>query len=170
MITQYGVLAYDVDPAGEPRFLLITSRSTRRWIIPRGNPIAGLSPSLSAAEEAYEEAGIAGAVAPEAIGSYLYEKKRGTMSVAARVHVFPLHIRIQSLVFPEQGQRETRWFSREEAAAAVDEPELRVLILAFEPSAEAAAAGAATVTSAPLRTTRWRLAAWLKRLMGVASS
>ena len=76
MIRQYGVLAYDIGEDGEPLFLLITSRTTRRWIIPRGNPVRGLSPAQSAAQEAYEEAGLTGIVSPEAIGTYEYRKVR----------------------------------------------------------------------------------------------
>ena len=139
MISQFGVLAYDFGPDGEPRFLLITSRRTKRWVIPRGNPISGLSPHQSAAQEAYEEAGLTGLVSPQAIGSYEYEKiRRGGFGVPAEVQVFPLKTTIQSGHWPERHQRETRWFTREEAAAAVDEPGLGQIILAFTPPPAAA--------------------------------
>ena len=36
--------------------LLITSRETRRWVIPKGWPIKGKSSAKSAAREAFEEA------------------------------------------------------------------------------------------------------------------
>lgn len=135
MITQYGVLAYDID-AGEPRFLLITSRRTKRWVIPRGNPIGGLSPAQSAAQEAYEEAGVTGLISPEEIGTYQYQKvRRAGAEVPAEVHVFPLRATIQSGHWPERHQREWRWFTREEAAAAVEEPELQQLIRSFTPPA-----------------------------------
>jgi predicted phosphate transport protein (TIGR00153 family) len=134
MIRQYGVLAYDYGEGGELRFLLITSRRTRRWIIPRGNPIAGLSPAQSAAQEAYEEAGLTGFVSAQEIGSYRYDKLRKNGSVTeANVHVFPLRATIQSGRWPERHQRDWRWFSREEAAAAVAEPGLRDLLLGFTP-------------------------------------
>ncbi len=135
MLTQFGVLAYETGPDGAPRFLLITSRRTRRWVIPRGNPIRGLTPPQSAAQEGYEEAGLTGIVSPDEIGHYDYMKERRRSSVPATVHVFPLKVTSQSPEFPERHQRDTRWFSREEAAAAVDEPGLRALILAFEPPA-----------------------------------
>lgn len=136
MIRQYGVLAYDISDDGEPRILLITSRSTKRWIIPRGNPIRGLSPAKSAAQEAYEEAGITGLVLPDEIGTYKYRKRRRAgYSVTANVHVFLLRATVQSGHFPERHQRETRWFTREEAAAAVQEPGLKALILSFTPPA-----------------------------------
>lgn len=134
MLEQYGVLAYEVSDDGETRFLLITSRRTKRWVIPRGNPIRGLSPSQSAAQEAYEEAGLTGYVSPEEIGAYPYEKvRRGGFTTPAIVHVFPLRTTIQSGHWPERHQRQTRWFTRQEAAAAVEEEGLRDLILSFTP-------------------------------------
>lgn len=133
MITQYGVLAYDIE-AGEPRFLLITSRRTRRWVIPRGNPMRGLTPAQAAAQEAYEEAGVTGIVTPEEIGTYIYRKVRGAgVAIPAEVHVFPLRATVQSSDWPERRQREWRWFTRKEAVAAVEEPSLKDLIRSFEP-------------------------------------
>lgn len=147
MITQYGVLAYDIGEGLEPRFLLITSRTTKRWVIPRGNPIPGLSPSQSAAQEAYEEAGLTGYVSPEEIGTYRYEKRRRNgSSDPAEVHVFPLRTTIQSGSWPERHQRETRWFTRSEAVDAVEEEGLRALIRGFTPAP--VAAGRAPVASA----------------------
>lgn len=167
MITQYGVLAYDVDEHGEPRFLLITSRTTKRWVIPRGNPIAGLSPHRSAAEEAYEEAGITGLVGPEALGSYTYEKKRRRGDgIAAEVHVFPLRATVQSGRFPEQDERETRWLTREEAAEAVDEPGLRDIILAFTPPpAVAGRVPVALISAPPPPPSRFPVLKWFKAAM-----
>lgn len=134
MIRQYGVLAYEAAEGSEPRFLLITSRSSKRWIIPRGNPIRGLPPPQSAAQEAYEEAGVRGLVGPREIGAYKYKKiRRDGSSTTANVHVFPLHVRKQSKYWPERKQRETRWFTREEAAEMVSEPGLRDMIAAFAP-------------------------------------
>ncbi|HEV2080207.1 MAG TPA: phosphatase PAP2 family protein [Allosphingosinicella sp.] len=141
MITQYGVLAYELTAEGEPRFMLITSRSTRRWVIPRGNPIEGLAPHESAAQEAYEEAGLGGHVFPKEVGTYQYGKRRRRGRVdPAQVHVFPLHVTGQSRDFPERDQRETRWFTREEAVEAVDEDSLKSLITAFQVPADAAGA------------------------------
>ena len=135
VIDQYGVLAYSMDETGAPRFLLITSRGTGRWVIPRGNPIAGLSPSQSAAQEAYEEAGLTGLVSAQEIGRYEYLKVRRSGPVPATVHVFELRDPLQSAHWPERDQRRIHWFSREEAAGAVDEAGLRAIILNFSPAA-----------------------------------
>lgn len=150
MLEQYGVLAYDVGEDGEPRFLLITSRATRRWVIPRGNPNPGLSPWQSAAHEAYEEAGLTGVVSSQEIGTYPYEKRRRDgSSEPARVRVFPMRITIQSDRWPERHERETRWFSREEATEAVEEEGLKQIIRGFDPPATAVARMSIASLSAP---------------------
>ena len=133
MITQYGVLAYRAVEGGEPLILLVTSRETRRWVIPRGNPVVGLPPPLSAAEEAWEEAGVRGETDPQEIGSYRYQKRRRVGSVAAEVFIYPLHVAEELDEWPEQAERERRWFRREEAAAAVEEADLAALISSFDP-------------------------------------
>ncbi len=129
MITQYGVLARSDSGDGEQMLLLITSRETKRWVIPRGNPISGLSPAEAAAREAWEEAGIKGEVGPAAIGSYRYDKRRadGTLT-PAEVQVFVMRVTSLEEEWPEKSQRERRWFSPGEAAESVDEPELKALI------------------------------------------
>lgn len=109
--------------------LLITSRDTGRWVVPRGNPISGKSPAESAAQEAYEEAGIIGTVGPDPIGLYSYEKRRRLGgAVPAIVHLFRMSVEEEHDDWPEKGQRERRWFGVEEAAVAVHESELADLI------------------------------------------
>jgi 8-oxo-dGTP pyrophosphatase MutT (NUDIX family) len=129
VLTQYGVIPVRRDSDGGIEVLLITSRDTGRWVVPRGNPIAGKSPAESAAQEAYEEAGITGPVEPDSIGSYSYEKRRRLRSaVPAVVHLFRMDVAEERDEWPEKGQRERRWFRAEEAAAAVHEADLSALI------------------------------------------
>jgi 8-oxo-dGTP pyrophosphatase MutT (NUDIX family) len=129
MLTQYGVLPVRRSPDGGVEVLLITSRDTRRWVVPRGNPISGKGPAESAAQEAYEEAGIIGPVEPAAIGRYSYEKRRRLgMTVPAVVHLYRMDVAEEQDDWPEKGQRERRWFPAEEAAAAVHEAELASII------------------------------------------
>ena len=112
----------------------MTSRGTRRWVLPKGNPMRGLADHQAAAHEAYEEAGVAGIAARAPIGVYRYLKERqdGSRRTAA-VTVFPLQVTAPSDDWPEAHQRERRWFSLADAAAAVDEPALRALIAGFAP-------------------------------------
>lgn len=127
-----------MDESGSMRILLITSRETRRWVIPKGNRIKGLAAHRAAEHEAFEEAGIAGIACPAPLGSYRYRKRRrdGTARTAT-VDVFPLAVTHQSVDWPERGERDQQWFSVPDAANAVDEPDLKLMIAAFrEPPEE----------------------------------
>jgi 8-oxo-dGTP pyrophosphatase MutT (NUDIX family) len=105
---------------------LVTSRETKRWIIPKGWPIKGLKPSQSAAREAYEEAGVRGRIADLALGHYVYEKRLedGVTAVPCQVEVFPLLVKRPSKDWPESEQRTTQWFPAAEAAALVENNQL----------------------------------------------
>ena len=112
--------------------LLVTSRETKRWVIPKGNPEAGLTPHAAAAIEAEEEAGVRGAICPTPLGSYQYRKRRKTgAALLLDVDVFPLAVHEELPQWKESGQRERRWFSLSGAAQAVEEPDLRDLIRSF---------------------------------------
>jgi 8-oxo-dGTP pyrophosphatase MutT (NUDIX family) len=112
--------------------MLITSRETRRWIIPKGWPMKGRSPYGTAAREALQEAGIRGHIEKVPIGSYLYIKRGlGGQRWPCTVHVFPLAVRAERDSWREQNERTREWFSFIEAAEAVEEPDLKSLILAF---------------------------------------
>lgn len=129
---QIAALPYRIEADGSARILLITSRETRRWVIPKGNPIPGLPAHEAAAREAFEEAGISGVARSTPIGTFGYDKRRADGTVRrATVAVFPLTVTAQSDDFPERGQREQRWFSPAEAADAVDEPELKRILGGF---------------------------------------
>jgi len=133
LIEQYGVLPYRVDAKDGVRILLVTSRDTGRWIVPKGNPAVGLSPQQSALREAHEEAGLEGEIAEEPIGTYRYIKQRRGRPVPADVLIFPLQVTRQLDDWPERHQRAFRWFSQSDAAASVAERSLRALILSFHP-------------------------------------
>ena len=109
--------------------LLVTSRETRRWVIPKGWLVQKLAPHESAAHEAMEEAGLIGRIRKRSIGSYGYRKRLGDGSiVSCQVMVFALDVKKQLPSWPEKDQRQTRWFKTEAAAKAVKEPELRAII------------------------------------------
>lgn len=134
MIAQYGALPYRLDAEGTLEILLITSRETGRWVIPKGHPVPGLPPPQSAAVEAFEEAGIEGEIGEAAIGVFRYRKRiRFGLPRLARVTVFPLRVTRVLRRWPEAHQRRRSWFSRTAAAGAVDEIALRRMILAFRP-------------------------------------
>jgi 8-oxo-dGTP pyrophosphatase MutT (NUDIX family) len=124
--------------------LLVTSRETQRWVIPKGWPMKGRKPHLSAAREALEEAGVTGRISKRPVGSYGYVKRlKNGAPLECRVEVFPLKVQRQRKSWPERHERASRWFAAAEAAQAVDEPELQKLIGDF---AEAVGAQAAKLT------------------------
>jgi 8-oxo-dGTP pyrophosphatase MutT (NUDIX family) len=126
---QYAALPYRRGADGSIEIMLVTSLRSRRWIIPKGWPAAGLPPWESAAREAMEEGGLVGRISERPIGSYSYEKRTGRGStVRCTVQTFALEVEAQLSEWPEQDRRSTRWFAPEDAAKAVQEPELQALI------------------------------------------
>jgi 8-oxo-dGTP pyrophosphatase MutT (NUDIX family) len=117
---------------GKVAVLLISSRETRRWVIPKGWPVYGLAPSAAAALEAFEEAGVEGQMSSEPIGSYTYEKRlKNGARLRCRVDVYMMEVAREHGKWPEVGERSRRWFDPEGAALAVEEPELAALIRAL---------------------------------------
>ncbi len=136
-IVQVAALPYrTADRSGDPMapllVLLITSRQTGRWVVPKGNLMVGKAPHEAAAIEAEEEAGVRGMVSPLPLGSFHYRKLlAGGGSVIAEVELFPLAVTHEMKKWIEMDQRERRWFAIGEAATVVDEVELGELIHLF---------------------------------------
>lgn len=130
-LAQYAALPY-VALDGDLSVCLITSRGTRRWIIPKGWPKPPLQPYEQAAREAEEEAGLVGEIAVDPIGSYPYRKRLHFFASAdCRVFVYPLLVKAQYGHWPEQGERELIWVPAPKAAGMVHEPELGQLLAAL---------------------------------------
>ncbi|MCC6305402.1 MAG: NUDIX hydrolase [Rhodobacteraceae bacterium] len=128
---------------GRIEVLMVTSRDTGRWVLPKGWPMRGRSPARSAAREAFEEAGATGRIGPVPVGSYGYVKRLGDGSgLPCRVTVYPLAVRRLHDDFPECRQRVRRWMRLREAAGLVAEAELSALLAAFAPDPPAAASEA----------------------------
>ena len=117
---------------GALEVLLVTSRETRRWVIPKGWPWPDIADHLAAAEEAREEAGVTGRAEPEPAGTFRYAKRRPEGTSNLHVTIFMLHVVEELDEWPEKSERQRAWFTPADAANAVDEPELKALILALE--------------------------------------
>jgi 8-oxo-dGTP pyrophosphatase MutT (NUDIX family) len=129
--TQYGALPFTWKD-GELRVLLITTRDTGRWLIPKGWPEKGMAPHALAAHEAFEEAGITGKISKEPLGGFEYLKRLdGKSAKRCRVMVFALEVSMELDHWPEQAERRRQWVSPAEAAERVEEPQLASLILSF---------------------------------------
>lgn len=151
---------------GGVRVLLVTSRSSRRWVIPKGNIGAGIAPHTAAAQEAEEEAGVRGAACPTPLGSYRYRKRRGSgASLMVDVDVFPLAVTDELPRWKEQDERERRWFSLAEAADAVEESDLRDLIRSFSATEFKAAATRSMLGRVADRSKVGSMFSWFQRLL-----
>ncbi len=135
---QVGALCWRMSDKGL-RVLLITSRDTGRWVIPKGWRMKKRSDWDAAAREAWEEAGVEGEVSQSALGLYTYRKiLPGGVWIPCAVQVYALRVQSMRREYPETSQRSNRWFSRKKAARNVAEPELAALIRGFDPDEETA--------------------------------
>ncbi len=112
--------------------LLITSRETRRWVIPKGWPMEGLKNYNAARREAFEEAGVEGHVRRKPIGTYRYHKRGGGSPTAIAVTVYSLEVKQQRRSWPEMKERKRAWFTALEAQHLVQEAELKRLFRRIE--------------------------------------
>jgi 8-oxo-dGTP pyrophosphatase MutT (NUDIX family) len=119
---QFAALPFEIAPDGL-RVLLLTSRETHRWVIPKGWPIRGLKPREVAAREAFEEAGLVGSiVGKHPIGAYHYSKQLpGHREMLCQVKVFLMSVDHQLDDWPERAQRDYRWVDPLTAAQMVQE-------------------------------------------------
>jgi 8-oxo-dGTP pyrophosphatase MutT (NUDIX family) len=130
---QYGALPYRFRPDGSIEILLVTTRRTRRWVVPKGWKIKGKKPAKSAAQEAFEEAGVRGTISDKPIGSFVYDKWLDDDGVAApcEVRIFSMLVERQQDTWREYEEREARWVDPGEALAMVEDRGLHDLIAAF---------------------------------------
>ncbi len=132
--TQFGALCYRVRK-GKVQVLLVTSRTRKRWIPPKGWPIDGATPAEAAAREAFEEAGAEGRISDQCLGIFTYNKEIDGDDMPLVVALFPLKVKRLHAIFPEHRERRRQWMSRKKAAASVDNAELAQIIRDFDPQA-----------------------------------
>ncbi len=140
VVEQVGGLCHRANAFGVAEVLLITTRQTKRWTIPKGWPIKGLDPHQAAKQEAWEEAGVKGRVKKKAFGSFTYDKVLANgETVPALVQVHLLETRRVSFAFPERGERALIWLPADEASHLVSELGLKKLLAKFARRAASAA-------------------------------
>ena len=132
MRTQFAALCYRVKN-DETEVLMITSRRTGRWIIPKGWPMDGKTPGDCALAEAWEEAGVKGKVTGGCLALYTYVKGAGRdEQLPCAVMVYPVRVKSLEKDYPERAERKRKWMSPKVAAKRVDEPELAHLLRKFD--------------------------------------
>ncbi len=131
--TQFGALCFRI-VRGKPEVLLVTSRRTKRWIVPKGWPMDGKTPSESAEIEAWEEAGVRGKVYDRCLGVYSYRKAmEDDEDLPCVTMVYAMKVRECAAKYPEAQERKRKWLRPKKAAALVDEPDLAHMIRNFDP-------------------------------------
>ena len=126
---QIAALPVRWDKKGKVHVLMVTSRDTGRWVMPKGWLMNGKKPWHAAKIEALEEAGAVGFVSDGAIGQYHYIKDPGRgANTLCEVTVYPMMVEKLKRRWKERKERKRRWFSLREAAGRVDEPELTALL------------------------------------------
>ena len=130
-VTQSAALPWRRLADGGIAVLLVTSRRTRRWIVPKGHIERGMTAAASAEKEALEEAGVIGEIGAK-VGTFEYDKLLASGAVRRlRVSVFPLAVTGELESWEERDLRERAWFAPDDAAAATAEPELQAIIRRF---------------------------------------
>lgn len=131
--SQFAALCYRV-VKNRVEVLMITTRRSGRWIVPKGWPMDGMTPAECAAQEAWEEAGVRGHAHDHCLGLFSYNKILEPEAVLPCVAmVYPIRAKSLARTYPEMKQRRRKWFSRKKAAGLVVEPELARILRDFDP-------------------------------------
>ncbi|MBL8578347.1 MAG: NUDIX hydrolase [Mesorhizobium sp.] len=130
-IRQVAAVPYRPTTDGGIEVLLVTSNTTRRFIVPKGWPMKSKTGREAAAQEAFEEAGVRGEPSEKPFGAYAYWKRLSGSFVKVNVKVFMLAVDEVLADWEEQGKRARAWLSPADAATLIDEPELAALVLSL---------------------------------------
>lgn len=132
--TQYGAICFRRADGGDIEVLVITSRDTGRWVIPKGWPMKKRKPHEAASIEAMQEAGVRGKASRRSVGQYTYLKRLDSgADVPVIVDLYQIEITELEAEFKEKGQRVLEWVSPSEASRRVHEPELKSILCGFRP-------------------------------------
>jgi phosphohistidine phosphatase len=111
-------------PTLSNRVCLVTNRSGKRWVIPKGVIDPGQTAEETALQEAWEEAGLVGVLKPQPVGSYVYEKWGNTCLVT----VFFMQVTRVATQWPEQESRQREWLELADALERIGDPGLADII------------------------------------------
>ncbi len=132
-VRQVAAIPFRILQDGSMEVMLVTSRETQRFVVPKGWPMKGKSSRKTAAIEAEQEAGVVGKVLNEPVGVYPYWKRLETSFVRVDVTVYLLAVTEEREDWRERNARQRAWLSPADAALLIDEPELATLVAALQP-------------------------------------
>jgi 8-oxo-dGTP pyrophosphatase MutT (NUDIX family) len=131
-VRQVAAVPFRLTDDGAMEILLVTSRETKRFIVPKGWPMKGKSGRKAARIEAEQEAGVTGRALKEPAGTYSYWKRLASGFVRVDVTVYLLAVTKERADWRERGSRQRAWLSPADAALLIDEPELATLVATLE--------------------------------------
>jgi len=127
-IRQVAAIPFRLDTRGDIEVMLVTSRTTRRFIVPKGWPMKGKSGRKAATIEAQEEAGVLGKTLKQPAGTYSYWKRLANRFVRVDVIVYLLEVTEELADWQEARRRQRAWLTPADAAMLIDEPDLSTLV------------------------------------------
>lgn len=127
-IRQVAAIPFRLNARGDVEVMLVTSRTTRRFIVPKGWPMKGKSGRKAATIEAREEAGVLGKTLKEPAGTYSYWKRLANRFVRVDVIVYLLEVTEELADWQEAKRRQRAWLPAADAATLIDEPDLSTLV------------------------------------------
>ncbi|MEW6634100.1 MAG: NUDIX hydrolase [Pseudomonadota bacterium] len=127
-IRQVAAIPFRMGEDGRVEVMLVTSRTTRRFIVPKGWPMKGKSGRKAATIEAQEEAGVSGKALKQPAGTYSYWKRMTNRFVRVDVVVYLLEVTEEMADWQEASARQRAWLPPADAALLIDEPELSTLL------------------------------------------
>ncbi|MDF7801240.1 NUDIX hydrolase [Pontiellaceae bacterium B1224] len=116
---QYGVIPF-VRKNGQYKLVLVTSRTNGYWIFPKGNPVKGKDKYESAIQEAFEEAGVKGALKMKHSYSVTIPRKGSSVEL----ELFPMEVSKLYQHWPEKKERKRRVVSLRKAEKLLSFDEL----------------------------------------------
>jgi len=138
-IRQVAAIPFRLGQDGDIEIMLVTSRTTKRFIVPKGWPMKGKSGRKAAMIEAQEEAGVLGKILKEPAGTYSYWKRLANRFVHVDVIVYLLEVTEELADWQEAKRRQRAWLAPADAASLIDEPDLSTLVSALKAPETAAA-------------------------------
>ncbi len=134
-IRQVAAVPFRLNADGGMEVMLVTSRETKRFIVPKGWPMKGKSGRKAATIEAEEEAGVVGKTLKEPAGAYSYWKRLSTRFIRVNVTVYLLEVSEELANWQEKKKRQRAWLAPADAALLIDEPDLATLVKSLIPPA-----------------------------------
>lgn len=127
-IRQVAAIPFRLSQHGDIEVMLVTSRTTKRFIVPKGWPMKGKSGRKAAMIEAQEEAGVLGKIVKQPAGTYSYWKRLSNRFVHVDVIVYLLEVTEELADWQEAKRRQRAWLAPADAAMLIDEPDLSTLV------------------------------------------